>query len=421
VGWQGGDVHRRGWAEDSPAVRAVKVLLSAFACEPGRGSELEAGYRVLLAAARRHEVWVLTLPDSVRPLETALRDHPRRTDIHLEGVHGASRPTRLPITDWARFQLDYDRWQRMASERGHALDREIGFDVIHHATVSSYWTRLGVGFMAKPIVWGPVGGGVDLPLSMLTGLGLRGAIEGVARLTARPIIARLPAIRRSRANVRVAFVQNRETARRLRGIEDVRVVPNAISVVIDDALPVVPRTTDIVFAGRLVAWKGPMLALSAFRRLRHRQALMWFCGVGPEMPRLQRAVREWGLRERVRFEGYMPRADLLRLIHRAGVLVHPALQEEGGLAVAEALALGTPVVCLDRGGPAELVRHWPETLSRLITVKTWEETAESLAMAIDSLLSDLRPPATRSNRASTSFDAEILAAYDSATSTAITE
>ena len=38
----------------------MKILMSALACEPGKGSELEVGFRALLAAASRHEVWVLT-------------------------------------------------------------------------------------------------------------------------------------------------------------------------------------------------------------------------------------------------------------------------------------------------------------------------------------------------------------------------
>ena len=38
----------------------MKILMSALACEPGKGSELEVGFRAMLAAASRHEVWVLT-------------------------------------------------------------------------------------------------------------------------------------------------------------------------------------------------------------------------------------------------------------------------------------------------------------------------------------------------------------------------
>ena len=41
----------------------MKVLISAYSCEPGRGSERGVGWNVAREVARRHEVWVLTRPD----------------------------------------------------------------------------------------------------------------------------------------------------------------------------------------------------------------------------------------------------------------------------------------------------------------------------------------------------------------------
>jgi glycosyltransferase involved in cell wall biosynthesis len=392
----------------------VKVLLSAFACESGRGSELEAGYRTLLAAAREHEVWVLTVAESVEPLRAALREHPRRHSIHIEGIEwGQDRPGG---SGRLGFVLDYDRWQRAAAHRARLLDREARFDLVHHVTVSSYWTRVGVGSLGKPLVWGPVGGGVEPPSRMLPVFGLRGAIGAAARFLGRPIVATLPPIRRSHGGVDVLLVQNAGTARRIRKAADVRVLPHSLGVEVGDSLGVAERATEIVFAGRLVAWKGPMLALASLRQLSHPTAVLRFCGIGPERTRLERAARRWDLTDRVRFEGYVPRADLLERIHLAGVVVHPALHEEGGMAVAEALALGTPVVCLDHGGPAEVARRWPDAPSRLVQATTPCETATRIATAIDDFLSSPPPVPSLPVRPSVSFEEELLDAYAAALS-----
>jgi glycosyltransferase involved in cell wall biosynthesis len=389
----------------------VKVLLSAFACEPGRGSELEAGYRTLLAAARDHEVWVLTVSGSVEPLRTALRAHRRAGMIHVEGI---PVPEAGPLTfARLRFLLDYDRWQRAAARRARALDREIGFDLVHHVTVSSYWTRLGVGSIGKPLVWGPVGGAVRPPARMLPALGVRGAVEAAARVVGRPVVAGLPPLRRSRSGVDLALVQNGATARRLRRIGDVRVFPNALAVEVDGRLEAAERSTDIVFAGRLLPWKGPMLALAAFRELDHPTAVLRFCGIGSERGRLERSARRWGLTDRVRFEGYLPRTELLAAIHRAGVVVHPAMQEEGGLAVAEALSLGAPLVCLDHGGPGEVARRWSGAPCKLVRPTTPRATVTELAGAIRHFLADPPPVPTGSVSSTASFDQELLGAYAS--------
>jgi hypothetical protein len=92
--------------------------------------------------------------------------------------------------------------------------------------------------------------------------------------------------------------------------------------------------------------------------------------------------------------------------------LHPALHEEAGLCVAEALALGTPAVCLAHGGPAEILRQWPHTPSAAVPVADRDSTARQLAAAIDRFL-DSPPPVRAVPRASaTSFERELLSAYD---------
>ena len=50
----------------------MRVLISAYACEPNKGSEPEVGLRVVLAAARDHDVWVMTRANNVAPLKGEL-------------------------------------------------------------------------------------------------------------------------------------------------------------------------------------------------------------------------------------------------------------------------------------------------------------------------------------------------------------
>jgi glycosyltransferase involved in cell wall biosynthesis len=104
------------------------------------------------------------------------------------------------------------------------------------------------------------------------------------------------------------------------------------------------------------------------------------------------------------------------MLARAGALIHPAVHEEAGLCIAEALTLGTPVVTLDHGGPSQIVGQYRETPTVLVSPGSPEVTARGIAAAIDRLLDD--PPATRGStvRGSTSFDTEVLRAYAMAAS-----
>jgi glycosyltransferase involved in cell wall biosynthesis len=391
----------------------LKILLSALACEPGRGSEPEVGFRTMLAAASLHEVWVLTASESIAVIQEGLLGDPRASRIHLEGIEFGVRTEHVIDLTAIGYHWRYDRWQRTAAARALRLDREVDFDVVHHATLASYWTRAGVAVVKKPLVWGPIGGGVVPPMRLMQELGPRGMLEAAARMVGRPALALLPPVKKTQRLAAVIFAQNPDTGRRLRGAGRMKLLSNALAVELDGVEFSEPRTADLLFVGRLVPWKAPILALRALRYVEHPEGVLRFFGDGPERARLKRAAENWGLRERVRFEGWIPRLTLLPLLARAGALVHPALHDEGPMCIAEALTFGTPVVVLDHGGPPQIVGQW-DGPSALVSPEGPEATARRMAAAIDRFLSEPPPLQDRPIKARTSFREELLRSYEEA-------
>ena len=389
----------------------MKVLLSAFSCEPAKGSEPEVGYRALLAAAQEHQVWAIVSSTGLPALQRTLLTHPLRSRITLIPVPVGADEGRLGLVSFHRY---YDRWQRTIGPVALDLDRRVDFDLIHHVTLSTVWTRVGVAVVAKPLVWGPVGGGVDPPLRLLRELGWRGLVEEGARLGARRSLARLPQIRSAGRTAAVTLVQNRPTARRLRTAGPVAMLTNAAAIDLPQVPASGPRSRDIAFVGRLLPWKGPRLAVRALRYLRDPEAVLRFYGSGPERGRVERAAHRWGLDGRVRFEGWLARDDLLRRLATAGALLHPSLHDDTGLSVAEALALGTPVVCLDHGGPPEVLRLWDGHLGRSVAPGSPAATARRLAAALDDALAESPPVTSGPARPRTTFDKALPLAYQAA-------
>jgi glycosyltransferase involved in cell wall biosynthesis len=72
---------------------------------------------------------------------------------------------------------------------------------------------------------------------------------------------------------------------------------------------------------------------------------------------LRELARELGIQDQVTFTGFVPDAHLAGLLAASTLLVHPAMEEDFGLTVAEAQALGIPVVAYAAVGPAEIIRH----------------------------------------------------------------
>ena len=392
----------------------MKILMSALACEPGKGTELEVGFRALLAAASRHEVWVLTNTATIPIVRRAIQEYRWADRVHFEGIYFDVDDDLYPQLSTPGFHRYYDRWQRKAAVRAVELDERINFDVIHHVTLAASWTRAGVTVVDKPLIWGPVGGGVETPLSLLADLGWRGLVDEVGRVAARRLLNRIGPARLARQRACVTFAQNTDTVQVIRTRGRVRVLSNATAVDVREVQVAGVRRPDIIFAARLLPWKGGVLAVRAMRFVRHPQAVLRIFGDGQERHRIARAARRWGVANRVRFEGRVPRDELLRIVGTAGVFFHPAFHDEAGLAVAEALSLGTPVVCLNRGGPPELLRHWPSTCADAVAPESPERTARAFAAVIDQYLSNPPLVLTRARQSDTSFENELLAAYDDA-------
>jgi glycosyltransferase involved in cell wall biosynthesis len=391
----------------------MKILLSAYACEPGKGSEQEVGLQVMLAAAHRHDVWVLTRENSIGLLEEFLASHPLRDRIHLEGIDLNGPIRRFKRAGLPGLHVYYDAWQRLAGVRAAELDRRVDFDVVHHATFATYWTRAGVSQLGKPFVWGPVGGGVRTPTSLRHELGAAGLRDDVLRGAAGRLAVWRPSHRATTQATTVCLAQNASTARRL-NTDRVAVLPNALTVRLTDLDPREPRGTDVAFVGRLIPLKAGPLAVRALRYVQHANTVLRVFGEGPDQKRIQRAADRWQLQDRVEFVGSLPRHELLRQVRRSGVLLHPALHEQAGLSVAEALLLGTPVVCLDHGGPAELVRWWPTSHIALILPSDPESTARRLAGAVDAFLDQAPDVPTEPVLPVVSFESSLLDAYDGA-------
>lgn len=395
-------------------IGSLRVLLSAFSCEPGKGSEPEVGLRALLAAAEHHEVWVLTSSTGAPMLRRFLASHPLRSSVHVEPVEFGVPDHGLGL---ASFHWHYDQWQRRAMRRALELDRAVGFHVVHHVTMSTIWTRVGVSAVPKPLVWGPVGGGVEPPMQLLAELGVRGLLEDAVRVMSRRMLAQLPPMRTAPATAAVILAQNRHIVRRLRTRAPVMVLPNATAVALNGIRPQPQRTKEILLVGRIVAWKGGRLALRALRHVTAPEAVLRLYGEGPDRRRLERLARRWQLSERVRFETWIRRNHLLPEVARAGVLLHPSFHDDAPLCVAEALSLGTPVVCLDYGGPAEVVRQWPRSPARLVAPAGAETTARQMAEAIDGFLADPPPVVAEPIRPAVCFADALMNAYNQAART----
>lgn len=114
----------------------------------------------------------------------------------------------------------------------------------------------------------------------------------------------------------------------------------------------------VLFVGRLRKYKGVDGVLRALPHVLARVpgARLEVIGDGPYQKDLRRTARRLGVEHAVEFLGFLPRAEKVRRLQEAWVLVQPSPKEGWGLTVVEAGACGTPVVAANSPGLRDSVR-----------------------------------------------------------------
>jgi glycosyltransferase involved in cell wall biosynthesis len=106
----------------------------------------------------------------------------------------------------------------------------------------------------------------------------------------------------------------------------------------------------VLFCGKLQPWKRPQDVLGAFARARVPGSYLVYAGEGPLRPELEREAEAFGLRQHVRFVGFVNQSSLPEVYKAADLLVVPSEYEPFGVVVNEAMLCGCPVVVSDRVG-----------------------------------------------------------------------
>ena len=125
----------------------------------------------------------------------------------------------------------------------------------------------------------------------------------------------------------------------------------------------------VAIVGQITHWKGhdtAVRALQIVRRIHPEVRLLVVGSVKFDAPatrfanddylaELRRLVAELGLADAVRFTG--EREDIPEILGAVDLLVLPSIEEPFGRSIIEAMAMGTPVIATDVGGPVEILSH----------------------------------------------------------------
>ncbi len=370
----------------------MNILLSAYACQPGKGSDPGIGWNIAIEIAQFHPVWVLTRSNNQAIIEAELAKNPI-PNLHIIYVD---------VLNWSRgwspgtvgqlVRLHYYLWQIQAYFVVRRLHQEIQFDLVHHVTYVQYSSPSFLSLLPIPFLWGPVGGGESAPKSFWSEFGLWGQLFETVRDLARYGSEKSIWVRKTAKRSAIALAATAETAQRMKkiGCQQVQIFGVAgLSTRDIDVLAQLPMPATQPFRfisiGRLLHWKGFDLGLRAFAQLDLPHTEYWIIGNGVQKVKLKTLAKQLGIAKKVQFWGELPRSETFSKLGESHVLIHPSLHESGGWVCLEAMAAKRPIICLDLGGPGDQVTS---DIGIKIKAHHPQQAIEDLARAMNRLVED---------------------------------
>lgn len=374
-----------------------KVLMSAYACEPCRGSEPGVGWNWAMSMSRHVDVTVITRSNNRPVIEGWFRE--QRADTRWA-------PPEFIYHDPPRIML-FAKQRKLLPVQAFYLVWQIGvsllmrkklkdFDLVHHVTFNSmmspgfWWAR------STPVILGPLGGTSCVAREYKALYG-----RAIWKENLRGWLIRnwsmLPWLRMSFRRAACILCANSETEAYLAArypektnrLLETGVMASEVEAEVTDR----SRAEDsmrIIWVGAIEPWKALGIAVRAFGQARAELSnecdlQIDIVGTGSGLEKARSEVAALGLEQNVTFHGALPLEETRARMRTADLMVFSSIKDTSGNVVLEAMSMSKPVVCINHQGAGDMTTD--RTAIR-VSPGTLQETVDGMAAGIVKLARD---------------------------------
>jgi len=357
-----------------------KVLIQAYACEPNEGSEPGVGWYMCQAIATENEAWIVTRKNNRQCIEDELKAHP---NPNLHFVY-----TDLPkwLSFWKKggrgIRTYYYLWQFAALIKARMLLTQHKFDIAHHITFVNDWLFSSFSLLPIPFIWGPIGSHPKAPASLVHSK--KDYIKDRLRYSFQSFMRTLdPLFWICAIRSKMVIGISKEVGKKFPiSLLAKNKYINHTAIGVEDVFEINANKTgkSIISIGRLVPIKAFHLTIDAFYQasLTDPELKLTIIGKGPLKSQLIQKCEKLSISNAVTFLDWLPREKVLKEMNQSDIFLFPSF-EGGGMVVLEAMANGVPVVCLNYGGPGEMV---DSNLCSSIELGNYTSTVSNLSAGI---------------------------------------
>lgn len=333
----------------------MKILISAYACEPNKGSEPGIGWNWALGlSALGHKVTVITRKNNENKIKRFLLNK-KKNKIKFIYYDLPSwlqyLKKKIPIFLYVYYYL----WQYLVYKKYTNI--ALKHDLIHHITWGNYKLPSFFWKLKKPLILGPIGGAETTPLNIIKTLTLKQQFLEYLRYFNNFLYINLnyqviSSIQKSYLIIsrtkETKQVLKRITKKNIPIVQDVGVHRSNKKKFLNSDF------TNFLFVGRHIYWKGGALIIHSFHEAlkKNKKIRLNFVGEGPQKKNWINLVDKLKIKKFVTFHPWQKHYNMKNFYKKNDVFIFPSFHDSGASVVSEALSYSLPVICLDLGGPA---------------------------------------------------------------------
>lgn len=342
----------------------MKILINAYACSPGMGSEPGMAWNWVSNLAKSCELHIITEGEFRDKIETVVPTLEQGKNMHFyyNPVSEEIRKMCWNQGDW-RFYKYYREWQWKTYLLAKDICQKEHIDILHQLNMIGFREPGYLWQLSKengvPFVWGPVDAKDKFPVAYLDGAGLKtklfmrlkNFLTGIQlRYSKRVLLAA-----RQSSVIFSASSNSQRSFKKYMNIDSPLL--NETGCYVQDH-PIVDKTDketfDVLWVGKMDFRKQLALALQTVAKSENNKLRLHIMG-GGDAESYQSLAKSYGIADKCIWHGAVSHDEVQDIMQKSDIFLFTSVAEGTPHVVLEAISNNLPVVCFDTCGQGDAV------------------------------------------------------------------
>ena len=339
--------------------KKLKILLSAYSCEPNTGSEHEVGWQWANKLVNLgHEVYVITRTSNKKKINSYQNNNTKKINflyydfpkLYLKFIKKKKNPNSY---------LYFILWQIGIYFQFFNFIRNQKFDYIHHVTFVSMRIPSLLCLFNAPFIFGPISGGVSVPNKLRNNFLFKEKFKEFSRDISNKFIKFSILMNLTFFLSKKIYVVDSDTKKFIPSIYH-RKVKKLFGIGINFKKTLHTKKTNKVlnfcFIGNLISIKGPMIAIKIIEELsNYKKVKLEIFGDGILRNKIKEYIKLKKLNNIITVYGKIKQKILHKKLKAYNFILCTSLRDSGGLALLETLRFNITPIVFNLGGPGQIV------------------------------------------------------------------